>query len=225
MSDKGSLRLQGVQKKVSDFVLAADLVIDPGQRAVLTGRSGSGKTTLLRLIAGLESLHESGGQGRIWVGSEEITHLTPQRRNIGVVFQDLGLFPSLDVLDNVTFALRMRGLSKDEREAQAIPWLRKVGLEKLIHASIGRLSGGEAQRVAFVRALIWRPRILLLDEPFSALDPELRATLRSELLELHQLWPVPMILVSHDAEDAQQLATLQLKVSEEPLGFRRIRVE
>lgn len=218
------LRVQGVQKQIADFVLTADFSIQPGQRAVLMGRSGSGKTTLIRLIAGLESLSEHQDQGRIWLGKEDVTELPAQKREMGVLFQDLGLFPALNVLENVTFALRIRGFSREKREAEAISWLQKVGLEKKIHSRIDRLSGGEAQRVAWVRALIWKPRALLLDEPFSALDRELRTVLRSQLLELHRLWPVPMILVSHDPEDLQQVATQQLRVVEE-LGCRRIQVE
>jgi len=218
------LKVQGVQKEVSDFVLAADFSVKPGQRSVLIGRSGSGKTTLIRLIAGLDSLSGARDQGRIWLGTKDMTELPAQKRKMGVLFQDLGLFPALNVLENVTFALKMQGFSREKREAEAFSWLQKVGLEKKIHSRIDRLSGGEAQRVALIRALIWKPRAFLLDEPFSALDRDLRNVLRSELLELHRLWPVPMILVSHDPEDLQQIATQQLRVVEES-GFRRIQVE
>ena len=230
-----SLKLDGVQKKIADFILKADFELGPGTRAVLLGKSGSGKTTLIRLVAGLESLSGPEDQGRILIGTEDITFLAPEKRRVGVVFQDHALFQALDVLDNVTFGLRMRGVSKEEREALALPWLLKLGLERRLHSSVDRLSGGEAQRVAFARALIWKPRVLLLDEPFSALDPELRQVLRSELVELHRLWPVPLILVSHDPEDFEKIGTLRLKLDDQSdaasdgtnstLQIRRIRVE
>jgi ABC-type Fe3+/spermidine/putrescine transport system ATPase subunit len=235
----GGLRLENVKKRIGDFILAADFEIPPGARAVLIGRSGIGKTSLLRLIAGLDNLDDGQDSGRLWVGKKEITHLPPQQRETGLVFQDQALFPALSVLDNVTFGLRMRGSSREERESQALPWLEKVGLAAKLHSSVVSLSGGEAQRVAFVRALIWKPKVILLDEPFSALDPALRASLRRELLDLHQLWPVPLVLVSHDPEDFHQVSTLRLvmeeerpeeilpsrRIHEEYLPVRRIRVE
>lgn len=208
------LRLEGVRKSVGDFVLEAEFRIASGERAGLVGRSGSGKTTLLRVIAGLESLDGPGDRGRIWTGQRELTGLPPQVREVGMVFQDQALFPSMSVMENAAFGLRMRGFSKASREAEVLPWLQKVGLAGKAGSPIGWLSGGEAQRVAFVRALVFKPRVILLDEPFSALDAELRSVLRTELLELHRLWPVPMILVSHDPEDLKAIATTRLRVFE-----------
>lgn len=224
----GGLKLEKINKTLGELTLVADFSVEPAQRAVLVGKSGSGKSTLLRIIAGLESLSTSqsdpGGQGRIWIGDEDITTLAPHKREIGIVFQNQALFPALSVLENVTFGLRMRGISADERESLARPWLSKVGLHQRIHSPVGQLSGGEAQRVALIRALIWKPRVLLLDEPFSALDPELRSFLRAELLEFHRLWPIPWILVSHDSEDLDRMATLRLRLSGDQ-RVRRIQVE
>ena len=131
------------------------------------------------------------------------------------------MFPSLSVVENAFFGLRMRGVPKDQCEAEALIWLERVGLKSLATASVDTLSGGERQRVAFVRALIWKPRLMLLDEPFSALDTALRATLRHELVELHKLWPVPLLFVTHDQADFEAVATLQLKFEEADSGKLR----
>jgi ABC-type sugar transport system ATPase subunit len=202
------LRVQGIRKSVGDFVLEANFSIQSGERAVLTGKSGSGKTTLLRILAGLESFED----GRISLGDQDVTHFTPQKREIGFVFQDLALFQHMNIMENITFGLRMRGIRRKEREQEGVVWLDRVGLKSRLHVPIHKLSGGEKQRVAFVRALIWKPQLLLLDEPFSALDIEMRSTLRSLLVELHQFWPVPMILVTHDEVDADTIATSRLKI-------------
>lgn len=202
------LRVEELSRNYGDFRLVADFSVAAGERAGLAGPSGSGKTTLLRLIAGLDRPD----RGSIRLGGVELSGLAPHRREIGVVFQDPTLFPSMDLLENAAFGLRMRGMAQEEREAQVMPWLEKLGLAHRAHAPVGQLSGGEAQRVAFIRALVWKPRLLLLDEPFSALDRELRKTLRRELLELHAEDPVPLLVVSHDSEDLEALATFELRL-------------
>ena len=161
-------------------------------------------------------------EGSIRLGSEDLARVPVQKRRIGYVFQDQALFPALNVLENVVFGLRTAGISKDAREPLAFEWLDRVGLKNRAKASVSTLSGGEAQRVAFARALITRPRLLLLDEPFASLDPENRKNLRQELRRLHEGWPVPLVLVSHDPADLEDLATVRLellKVSVQKMGF------
>ena len=209
------LKLEQVKKVIGGFTLCANFEIGEGERAALVGPSGSGKTTLLRIIAGLEQLRGKGDQGRLFLDTE-MTDLPPEDRNIGMVFQDHALFPALSLIENVTFGLRVRKVAREEREAQAMPWLEKVGLKSRAHSSIQNLSGGERQRVAFLRAILWKPKLILLDEPFSALDAGLRASLRRELVELHMLWPVPLIMVTHDEADLAAVATTRLGYAEDP---------
>jgi ABC-type Fe3+/spermidine/putrescine transport system ATPase subunit len=219
------LEVRGLKKRVGGvqgFELRADFEVQPGERLAVLGRSGSGKTTLLRLIAGLESLAPSRDQGTICLGAREITHVSPQSREIGYVFQDAALFESMSVLENAAFGLRMRGVGRSQRCETVLPWLERVGLRDRADHGVQRLSGGERQRVAFVRALVWKPRLLLLDEPFSALDHDLRQTLREELLRLHAAWPVPLIVVTHDREDVEALATRSAMIDQTVSGVRAL---
>jgi ABC-type Fe3+/spermidine/putrescine transport system ATPase subunit len=218
-----SLRVTGLRKKIGGFELRAEFEVAPGARLAITGPSGSGKSTLLRILAGLQSLDGAGDQGGVFLGAREITSLAPQARDIGFVSQSPALFDSLNVAENAAFGLRMRGVGMKERHAAVMPWLERVGLAKLAERSVQKLSGGEQSRVAFVRALVWNPRLILLDEPFSALDQTLRSRLRIELLELHQHWPAPLILVTHDREDVEALATQTLSITDEVAGVRVIR--
>jgi ABC-type Fe3+/spermidine/putrescine transport system ATPase subunit len=214
---KSELRLESLRKQIEDFTLRADFSLAEGERAALVGKSGMGKTTLLRLIAGLESPDA----GKVFLGGEDVTSWEPQKRRIGFVFQEAALFPSLSVLGNAIFGLLQHGVARAQAEKLGMEWLSKVGLAARAQSSIAHLSGGEAQRVAFVRALIWKPQLILLDEPFSALDSELRQEVRSELLRLHQEWPVPLLLVSHDAQDLEAIANVRLELraaSGEPSG-------
>ncbi len=212
------LRVENFEKKMGSITLSAYFTVNVGERAVLLGKSGSGKTTLLRWIAGLD---QRDFKGKVFAGDRDLTYLAPEFRNIGFVFQDANLFTSLTVMDNVTFGLRMRGVSRCVREAEGALWLEKVGLKGQSFSPVTQLSGGERQRVAFVRALIWRPQIVLLDEPFSALDPELRAALRRDLVEIHRLWPAPMLLVTHDEKDIEVLATSRLDLQWDPVSDQR----
>ncbi|UXZ53436.1 ABC transporter ATP-binding protein [Halomonas sp. 7T] len=191
--------------------LRASFSCAPGELLALVGPSGSGKTTLLRTIAGL--YQPKHGQvtcaGQSWFSTPERAggkriSLSPQQRQIGMVFQDYALFPHLSALDNIQLALSH--LPKSQRYAHAMQWLSKVRLEGLEARFPNELSGGQRQRVALARALAREPRVLLLDEPFSAVDQVTRRRLQRELALLRQQIPIPIVLVTHDLEEAAALA-------------------
>ncbi len=204
-----NLRCQSIERSFGDIHISADFQVQVGELAALVGPSGAGKTTLLRMIAGLDHLDS----GQILIGDQRLDQLPPEKRNIGLVFQENTLLPHFNLFDNITLGLRFRGVSLSDRENEACLWLERVGLLDRIMDPVDRLSGGERQRAAFIQAVIFRPKILLLDEPFSALDSENRQNLRKLLVELHALWPVPMILVSHDERDVESVATCRIQLS------------
>lgn len=214
-----ALQVIGLKKRVlgAHFEIVADLKVSPGERLGLVGPSGAGKTVLLRTIAGLESFDE----GQVRMGSRDWANVPAHQRDVGFVFQDQVLFPSMNVGENVAFGLRMRGVKREVREGEALSWLERVGLRNRARSSVETLSGGERQRVAFVRALIFKPRLILLDEPFSALDSSARESLSAELLRLHSYWPAPLIVVSHGAIDLEKLATRRLQIHMEGGGALR----
>ncbi|WP_248730062.1 MULTISPECIES: ABC transporter ATP-binding protein [Halomonadaceae] len=186
--------------------LAATFSCASGELLALVGPSGGGKTTLLRAIAGL--YRPAWGRitcaGRTWLDTESGRYLTPQQRHIGFVFQDYALFPHLTALENVTAG--MEHLPPQRRLARAQEWLARVRLEGLERRYPGELSGGQRQRVAVARALAREPRVLLLDEPFSAVDQVTRRRLQRELALLRREIDIPMLLVTHDLEEASALA-------------------
>jgi ABC-type sulfate/molybdate transport systems ATPase subunit len=144
--------------------------------------------------------------------------LPAEKRNFGFVFQDLALFPTLSVAQNLDFGLRVRGISQRERDLRMAPWVERFGLKGRERDPVSQLSGGERQRVALIRTWLTEPRVLLLDEPFSALDPVLRVEFRQALLEVLQRHPVPVIWVTHDDADLEHFATDQLEVKERDSG-------
>ncbi len=181
-----------------------DLRIPPGTYCCLLGPSGCGKTTTLRMIAG----HEAASDGDIILGAANVTDLAPARRGSAMMFQSYALFPHLSVLDNVAFALKMRGVGKPVRHARALELLALVAMETYAARLPAQLSGGQQQRVALARALITEPQILLLDEPLSALDPFLRIRMRAELRRLQRSLGITFIHVTHSQEEAMALADL-----------------
>lgn len=203
-----ALELRGVVKRYARgeplAVRGVDLTLGPGEVAALVGESGCGKTTILRLVAGLETPDE----GEVRIGGRTVAGggawVAPERRGVGMVFQDFALFPHLRVLENVAFGLH--SLSRRERRRRAVESLERVGLGAFADRHPHQLSGGQQQRVALARALAPEPRLLLLDEPFSNLDTSLKADLRQALAELLGRSGVPTLLVVHDAEDAFVLA-------------------
>ncbi|MDY7225694.1 sulfate/molybdate ABC transporter ATP-binding protein [Hyalangium rubrum] len=181
-----------------------------GAITTLLGPSGAGKSTILRLIAGLET----SDTGRVLIDGTDCTELPVQQRGIGVVFQSYALFRHMTVRENIAFGLSVRRQSKAEVEARVDEMLRLVQLEELGQRTPAQLSGGQRQRVAFARALAIRPRLLLLDEPFGALDTRVRVELREWLHELHTLTGVTTLLVTHDQEEALEISQHVVIMSE-----------
>jgi ABC-type sulfate/molybdate transport systems ATPase subunit len=181
--------------------IAAAFDVAPGHPLAVIGPNGAGKSTLLAAIAGLVPLDA----GSVRIGDRPVDALPPERRRVGVVFQDYVLFPHLSVRDNVAFAARMRGARAAARAA-AEPWLERYGLAPLADRLPSELSGGQAQRVALARALAAEPDVLLLDEPMSALDVELRDDMRAELATHVREFGGATVLVTHSPADAAALA-------------------
>lgn len=180
-----------------------DLEIAGGETVVFLGPSGCGKTTTLRIIAGLEQPDPGGS---VFFGSDDVTALPIERRNVGMVFQSYALFPNMDVAQNVGYGLRVRGIDRRRRDARVGEMLAMMQMEALARRRIDQLSGGQRQRVALARALVVRPRILLLDEPLTALDAKLRDGLRLEIDRLLRQLGITAIYVTHDQGEAMALA-------------------
>lgn len=199
------LELINISKDWKARVLLHDvsLGVSPGETVAILGSSGSGKSTLLKIVAGLEPLDA----GRVLFDGQDITTLAPERRRFALMFQDFALFPHLDVQDNVAFGLVEQGTPKPDARAQACTVLERFGLQAFARARVTQLSGGEQQRVALARALITQPRVLLLDEPFSALDAELRLELREEFCLRITEFNMATILVTHDEAEARAMGT------------------
>jgi putative spermidine/putrescine transport system ATP-binding protein len=179
-----------------------DLDIVPGEFFAMLGPSGSGKTTCLRLIAGFEQPTA----GSIEIFGERVDGVPPYRRNVNTVFQDYALFPHLDVLDTVAFALMLRKVSRRERHRQAEAALEMVRLSGYGARRPGQLSGGQRQRVALARAIVGKPKVLLLDEPLGALDLKLRESMQEELKALQKSLGITFIFVTHDQGEALSMA-------------------
>jgi spermidine/putrescine transport system ATP-binding protein len=184
-----------VLKKIS-------LDIAPGEFLTLLGESGSGKTTLLRLIAGFEQPTS----GEIWMGGERLDTLPAYRRRVNTVFQHYALFPHLSVQDNVAYGLRVKRTPKNEISGRVVEALRMVKMNEFAETRPSKLSGGQQQRIALARALVNRPQLLLLDEPLSALDANLRKQMQSELKALQREIGIAFLFVTHDQEEAMALS-------------------
>jgi sulfate/thiosulfate transport system ATP-binding protein len=193
-----------VTKRFGDFVALDDVTIDvpDGSLVALLGPSGSGKSTLLRIIAGLEQPDA----GSVLIHGEDVTPVPPQKRGIGFVFQHYAAFKHMSVRDNVAFGLSIRREKKDVIRARVDELLEIVGLTGWADRYPAQLSGGQRQRMALARALAVRPRVLLLDEPFGALDANVREELREWLRRLHDEVHVTTVLVTHDQEEAMAIA-------------------
>jgi putative spermidine/putrescine transport system ATP-binding protein len=198
----GKIELVNVTKRFAPSARPAvanlDLIVDDGAYVCLLGPSGCGKTTILRMIAG----HETPTDGRVLIGGRNVVGLPPVKRGTAMMFQSYALFPHRSVLDNVGFALKMRGVAKSARHAKARELLEKVRLEAFAQRLPSELSGGQQQRVALARALITNPRVLLLDEPLSALDEYLRLQMRGELRRMQRELGITFVHVTHTQLEA-----------------------
>ena len=179
-----------------------DLTVESGELFSLLGPSGCGKTTLLRVVAGFVQPT----RGRLLFDSDDMTEVPPHQRNIGMVFQDYALFPDRSVFDNVAFGLRTRKVPAAQQKERVGAILERMELSQLADRAPGALSGGQRQRVAMARALVISPRILLLDEPLSALDANLRVELREAIREIQREFRITTLFVTHDQEEALSIS-------------------
>lgn len=205
MTDRDpAIRLTGLTKTFGAMTAVdhVDLDIAEGEFFSMLGPSGSGKTTVLRLIAGFEQPTS----GTISLGGQDVTHRAPFDRDVNTVFQDYALFPHMTVLENVAYGLRVRGMSRNSRRAQAKEALATMQLEGFGDRKPAQLSGGQRQRVALARATVVQPKVLLLDEPLGALDLKLREQMQVELKELQRELGITFIFVTHDQEEALTLS-------------------
>jgi sulfate transport system ATP-binding protein len=198
------ISIKNVNKRFGSFVALDDvsLEVNDGSLLALLGPSGSGKTTLLRIIAGLEV----GDSGSVLHQEQDITDYPARDRKVGFVFQHYALFKHMTIADNIGYGLRVRGVGKEERRARVDELLKLIRLDGLGERYPSQLSGGQRQRVALARALAARPSVLLLDEPFGALDAKVRQELRQWLRRLHEEIHVTSIFVTHDQEEAFEVA-------------------
>jgi putative spermidine/putrescine transport system ATP-binding protein len=191
-------RVYGAVKALDGLTLH----MEPGELVALLGPSGCGKTTALRILAGLDEATS----GTVSVGGQDVSKVPANKRDMGMVFQAYSLFPHLTVLDNVAFGLKMRGKAKSDRTSRAADMLDLVGLSAHKHKYASELSGGQQQRVALARALAIQPRVLLLDEPLSALDAKVRSQLRDEIRRVQLEVGTTTLFVTHDQEEALAVA-------------------
>jgi len=199
------VRLEKLTKKFGDFVAVDDVSLNiyRGEIFCLLGGSGSGKTTLLRMMAGFERPTE----GRIWIDGTDVTGTPPYERPVNMMFQSYALFPHMNVQKNVAFGLRQDKVSAGEIDERVMDILKLVRMESFVKRMPHQLSGGQRQRIALARALIKRPKLLLLDEPLAALDKKLREHTQFELLNIQDKLGVTFVVVTHDQEEAMTLAS------------------
>jgi len=195
--------LKNIAKRFGDVIAVDEVNLEIADRefVVLVGPSGCGKTTTLRMIAGLEEISD----GEISIGDRVVNKLTPMERNIAMVFQSYALYPHMNVFDNMAFGLKMRKVSKEQREAQVRKAADILGIEDLLDRKPKQLSGGQRQRVALGRAIVRDPDVFLFDEPLSNLDAKLRVQMRIELKKLHERLQATVVYVTHDQVEAMTM--------------------
>ena len=198
------LSIQHVNKSFGDVTVVQDFNLDvaPGEFVSFLGPSGCGKTTVLRMVAGFEEP----SAGKIMIGGKDVTRLKPNQRNIGMVFQAYALFPNLTVAQNIAFGLRVAGASRADQDKRVAEMLEIIKLPQFGDRYPYQLSGGQQQRVALARALAPKPKLLLLDEPLSALDAKVRVSLREEIRAIQKSLGITTIFVTHDQEEALSIS-------------------
>lgn len=206
------LSLKNISKKYKDKEILKNISFDikEGELVCILGPSGCGKTTLLNIIGGFVSDFS----GDVLLSNENINNIPPEKREIATVFQSYGLFTHKNVIDNVSYGLKLLKIDKNTREKRAKEMLEKVGLAGYEKKKIKELSGGEQQRVAIARSMVLNPKLLLLDEPLSNLDVHLRDVMRKEIKRIQKQFGVTMIIVTHDQEDAFKLADRVIVINE-----------
>ena len=206
------LSLKNISKKYKDKEILKNISFDikEGELVCILGPSGCGKTTLLNIIGGFISDFS----GDVLLSDENINNLPPEKREISTVFQSYGLFTHKNVIDNVSYGLKLLKIDKNMREKRARDMLEKVGLAGYEKKKIKELSGGEQQRVAIARSMVLNPKLLLLDEPLSNLDVHLRDVMRKEIKRIQKQFGITMIIVTHDQEDAFKLADRVIVINE-----------
>lgn len=206
------LSLKNISKKYKDKEIIKNISFDikEGELICILGPSGCGKTTLLNIIGGFVSDFS----GDVLLSDENINNIPPEKREIATVFQSYGLFTHKNVIDNVSYGLKLLKIDKNTRENRAKEMLEKVGLAGYEKKKIKELSGGEQQRVAIARSMVLNPKLLLLDEPLSNLDVHLRDVMRKEIKKIQKQFGVTMIIVTHDQEDAFKIADQVIVINE-----------
>lgn len=198
------VRFEHLHKAFGDLTILADLELDvvPGEFIALLGPSGCGKTTALRCLAGLERPTS----GKVFIGERDVTDLTPAARDVAMVFQSYALYPHMTVRQNIAYPLRVRGVSKPEREALVERAATKLDIAHRLDKRPGQLSGGQRQRVALARAIVRKPAVFLMDEPLSNLDARLRLEMRAEIKHLQKDLQITTLYVTHDQTEATTMA-------------------
>lgn len=198
------IEIQDVVKSFGDNTVLKHISLDinKGELVTLLGPSGCGKSTLLRAVAGLNTIDS----GRIYIDGQDVTEVDVRKREVGMVFQSYALFPNMTAAQNVAFGLSIKKLPKDEIKEKAAAMLSLVGLKGKENHRPSQLSGGQQQRVALARALVMNPKVLLLDEPLSALDAQIRQSLRVQIREIQQEMEITAIFVTHDQEEAMSIS-------------------
>lgn len=204
MSNSRKLEIRKLTKMFNDHEGVHDisLSVENGELLTLLGPSGCGKTTILRAIGGFNRIQE----GQIILDGKDITELPPEKRPTGMVFQSYNLWPHMTIFENMEFGLNLRKIPRKQRRETILDMLKLVRMDGSEKKYPGQLSGGQQQRVAIARALVLKPSLLLLDEPFSALDAKIRATMRGELKRIQQEAGLTIVFVTHDQEEAMALS-------------------